>query len=172
MKAFTVESGRVSTGIAVGAVTLKDVGADVPGLVVGRRGRGNRLVSLPFQLSLEQLAVWRKKGEVLVYYVSPGENEDGKINLLSREGDNSSEKAICFFRGARDYSGGRSMSGYEKFPGDLITKGYVSQAEGSYCQIVAVMPKEVVFRTAYRNELSGVVSEYFYVYDGENILVL
>lgn len=61
------------------------------------------------------------------------------------------------------------------FPGQIITEGVIAQGDagamGSGQQLVAVMPKGIVFRTGYSGRLYGGPSAHYYMFDGEKILV-
>lgn len=60
------------------------------------------------------------------------------------------------------------------FPGEIITEGRIAQGDaggmGSGQQLVAMMPKGVVFRTSYSGRLYGAPSAHYYVFNGEKIL--
>lgn len=60
------------------------------------------------------------------------------------------------------------------FPGEIITRGVIAQGTagrmGSGEQLVAVMPRGVVFRTGYSGRLYGAPTAHYYIWDGENLL--
>lgn len=63
---------------------------------------------------------------------------------------------------------------FKPFPGEILVKGVIAQGlagrMGSGEQLVAVMPKGVVFRTGYSGRLYGAPAAHYYVFDGEKIL--
>lgn len=63
---------------------------------------------------------------------------------------------------------------FAAFPGEIITTGHIAQGDagrmGSGEQLVAVMPKGVVFRTAYSGRLYGAPAAHYYKWDGERLL--
>lgn len=63
---------------------------------------------------------------------------------------------------------------YASFPGEIIVEGTIAQGTagrmGSGKQLVAVMPKGVVFRTGYGGRLYGRPSEHFFLWTGELFL--
>ena len=63
---------------------------------------------------------------------------------------------------------------YNPFPGTVIVKGIIAQGVagrmGSGEQLVALMPKGVVFCTRYYGRLYGNPSAHYYLWDGEQLL--
>jgi hypothetical protein len=63
---------------------------------------------------------------------------------------------------------------FASFPGQILAKGYIAQGAagrmGSGEQIVALIPKDVVFRTSYSGRLYGAPGAHYYKWDGENLL--
>ena len=60
-----------------------------------------------------------------------------------------------------------------KFPGEILCAGTIAEGDagrmGSGDQLIAVVPKEEVFRTAYHGRLYGAPSSHYYKYDGQSI---
>ncbi len=65
---------------------------------------------------------------------------------------------------------------YQPFPGEVLVEGVIAQGAagrmGSGKQLVAVMPKDVVFRTGYSGRLYGAPREHFYRWDGQRLISL
>lgn len=63
---------------------------------------------------------------------------------------------------------------FESFPGEIIAKGRIAQGAagrmGGGDQMIAIMPKGVVFRTGYSGRLYGAPSAHYYVWNGEKLL--
>ena len=63
---------------------------------------------------------------------------------------------------------------FHPFPGEILCKGIIAQGQagrmGSGEQLVAVMPRGVVFRTGYSGRLYGAPTAHYYIWDGENLL--
>lgn len=63
---------------------------------------------------------------------------------------------------------------YAPFPGDVLVSGVIAQGAagrmGSGEQLVAVIPKGVVFRTGYSGRRYGRPYAHYYVYDGQRII--
>ena len=63
---------------------------------------------------------------------------------------------------------------FHPFPGEILCKGIIAQGQagrmGSGEQLVAVMPRGVVFRTGYSGRLYGAPPAHYYIWDGENLL--
>ncbi|RME76065.1 MAG: hypothetical protein D6785_14175 [Planctomycetota bacterium] len=60
------------------------------------------------------------------------------------------------------------------FPGEILVKGKIAQGDagrmGSGQQIVALVPKDVVFRTNLSGRLYGKPSAFYYIFNGQKIL--
>ena len=60
------------------------------------------------------------------------------------------------------------------FPGKIIASGHVAQGAagraGGGEQLIAVMPKDIVFRTGYSGRLYGGPAAHYYKWDGERLL--
>ena len=71
------------------------------------------------------------------------------------------------------YDGGPVIN-FAEFPGEVIAKGSIAQGDagraGSGTQLIAVMPKDVVFRTSYSGRLYGAPSSHYYKWDGVKLL--
>ena len=63
---------------------------------------------------------------------------------------------------------------YLPFPGERIVQGVIAQGAagrmGSGTQMVAIIPKGVVFRTGYSGRLYGGPTAHYYLFDGSRIL--
>ncbi|MDP2926628.1 MAG: hypothetical protein Q8N65_00585 [bacterium] len=63
---------------------------------------------------------------------------------------------------------------FDEFPGEVICRGVIAQGDagrmGAGDQLVAVMPKGVVFRTSYSGRLYGAPSSHYYKWDGEKLI--
>lgn len=62
------------------------------------------------------------------------------------------------------------------FPGEVICRGTIAQGDagrmGGNEQLIAVMPRDVWFRTAYTGRLYGAPAEHYYRFDGERIIAV
>lgn len=69
-----------------------------------------------------------------------------------------------------------SVRRFDAFPGEIICRGSIAQGDagrmGGNEQIVAVMPRDVWFRTAYTGRLYGAPSAHYYRFDGERIIAV
>ncbi len=63
---------------------------------------------------------------------------------------------------------------FNPFPGEILCEGIIAQGQagrmGSGEQLVAVMPRGVVFRTGYSGRLYGAPPAHYYIWDGGNLL--
>ncbi len=68
---------------------------------------------------------------------------------------------------------GPSLS-FAKFPGEIIATGYIAQGEAGRAgwgeQIIALVPRGAVFRTAYTGRLYGAPGSHYYMWDGSKLL--
>ncbi len=135
-----------------------------------------------------------EKGLVVekLLFAEVGETKAGKPKLFAKSVAESDEKAIVVFRTQIGFRGGNSHTGdrngkeeyeewgekktriiYAEFPGEIIVKGYIAEGiagrMGGGAQLVALMPKDVIFRTGYSGRLYGEPAAHYYVYNGEKI---
>lgn len=176
-KVFTVESGQVESGAKVESFAFRNGEIVIPAIVVGEEGRGRKLGVLP---------VAGAKAGAVAMAAAVGETRSGKPKLIATGPvARSDEKAIVVFRtmigyrGDNAHTGDYSGDGYDSFldfPGEILSEGVIAQGGAGYAgsgqQLVAVVPKGVVFRTAYGGRLYGSPDEHFYQFDGESIVAL
>lgn len=192
MKIFTIKSGVVQIGAEVTSYKIGNSDIALPAIFVGEPGVGRELGVLPVQLIAEQRAQWEANGKTIIYHADLGRTKAGATKLISTDGSEDSDKAICVFltkigfRGGNKHAGdridgetetdllGKVRQKFRPFPGEVICKGIIAQGMagrmGSGEQLIAVMPKGVVFSTSYRGRLYGEPPEHYYLFDGENIL--
>ena len=176
MKVFTIESGKVIEGAEVVTFALKNADVSIPAIIVGEEGRGRQLGVLPVQLTEENFNKWKKAETVIVHNAQISETKSGKPKLIETSEDNDNDKAIAVFRtrigfrGSNDHTG----DGDEPFPGEILVSGVIAQGDagrmGSGDQLIAVIPKNVVFSTKYFGRLYGEPSAHYYLFDGEKII--
>ncbi len=182
MKMFTISSGRVSHGVKVKTLRLAGSDIEIPAIIVGEEGRGRQSGVLPISLPSALHGQWKKGEEVKIFTASVGTTKAGKPKLFaSTETTSSDEEAILVFETKIGFRGGNCHSGdstgedaYLPFPGKILATGMIAQGDagrmGSGEQIVAVMPKESIFRTGYSGRLYGCASSHFYKWDGSSLL--
>lgn len=176
MKIFTIESGKVYEGAEVVTFTLKGAGVSIPAIIVGEEGRGRQLGVLPAQLNEENYKKWKAGETVIVKNARISETKSGRPKLVETSVDDNNDKAIVVFRtkigfrGSNDHTG----DGDDPFPGEVLVEGVIAQGDagrmGSGDQLVALIPKNVVFSTKYYGRLYGAPSEHFYIFDGDKII--
>jgi hypothetical protein len=190
-KVYTVSSGSVREGAVVEKLTLKGAGVDIPAIIVGEEGRGRERGVLPVQLTNGQYKEWQEKGSVEIRAAEVGQTKAGKPKLFAKKNADTDEKIICVFltkigfRGSNSHTGDRTGETtkdswgdehpvFAQFPGEVLVKGVIAQGAagrmGSGEQLVAVMPKGIVFRTGYGGRLYGAPSAHYYIWDGEQLL--
>ena len=189
MKIYTVENGRISEGATVDTFKLSKAEISIPAILVGEEGRGRRLGVLPVQLLPEKYKEWQEGKDIMIYSAEVGETKAGKPKLIESSGIADTEKCICVFRtrigyrGANEHTGDRDGGTEEDFwgaehptflpfPGEVLCEGKIAQGDagrmGSGSQLVAVMPANIVFRTAYHGRLYGEPPEHYYLFrDGQ-----
>jgi hypothetical protein len=184
-RVYTIDSGEVKEGAKVEKLTLRGAGITIPAIKVGEEGRGRELGVLPVQLLPKQYAKWEQDGSVEIRAAEIGQTKRGSPKLLARENADSDEKVVCVFRtkigfrGSNDHSGDLTVKEGDKeqfapFPGEVLVKGEIAQGAagrmGAGEQLVAVMPRGVVFRTEYSGRLYGRPWEHYYLWDGSRLL--
>jgi len=191
MNIFTVENGMILRGATVSRFMFGKAGSEVsiPAILVGENGRGRSLGVLPVQLTRDQQQEWEAKGSVLVSFAKLGKTHSSRPKLISidimEEVLHDEERAVCVFRTHIGFRGGSDHTGdqigerngkptFVQFPGEVLVKGIIAQGDagrmGSGEQMVAIMPKGVVFRTAYSGRLYGEPSQHYYYWDGTKMV--
>lgn len=76
--------------------------------------------------------------------------------------------------GYRVDTGFQHKVAFHDFPGQILAEGQIAQGDagrmGSGRQLVALIPKGLVFRTAYSGRLYGKPSAHYYLWTGEKLL--
>lgn len=178
-RVFTIESGSVSEGSKVQDIILSG-GVKIQAITIGEEGRGSWKEIIPVQ------GLGEDKKEVL--FAEIGETRFGKKKLLARPNADTDEKIICVFltkigfRGSNNHTGDRipnwkeDKGDFYPFPGEQLTEkpGVISQGAagrmGSGQQIIALMPKDTVFRTCYGGRLYGAPGAHYYKWTGIELL--
>lgn len=191
-RAFTVSSGTVEEGARVDRLNLKGAGIEIPAILIGQSGRGRSLGVLPVRLTNNQHKGWQDEKGAEVFFAEVGQTKAGKPKLLSRTAADSEEKIIVIFRTKIGFRGSNSHTGdrtgetreeygeeypiFSEFPGEIIAEGVIAQGGagrmGSGHQLIAVMPKGIVFRTGYGGRLYGAPSAHYYKWDGKQLIAV
>lgn len=176
MKVFTIESGKVIEGAEVVTFALKNADVTIPAIIIGEKGRGRQLGVLPVKLTEENYNKWKAGETVTIHFAKISETKSGKPKLIEMESNNDNNEAVVVFRtkigfrGSNDHTG----DGDEPFPGKVLVEGVIAQGDagrmGSGDQLIAVIPKNVVFSTKYYGRLYGAPSEHYYIFDGDKII--
>lgn len=184
MKVFTVSNGTVELGARVEEVKIESAGFSFKAISVGERGRGRILATLP----VDEKALNSSKEVAKVFNADLGKTKSGKTKLFKESNSNNESCIVVFrtdigFRGGNNHTGDRTPETMEsddpkflEFPGEILLKGVIAQGDagrmGSGAQIIAIMPKGVVFRTSYYGRLYGAPSAHYYIFDGEKIIAV
>jgi hypothetical protein len=185
-RVFTISSGRVTDGAAVERLKLAGAGVEIDAVVVGEEGRGRARGVLPVQGAPTpgQPDEYGRHPERMIFAADLGETKAGKPKLVVAP-TTTSDSAIVVFRTPIGYRGSNAHTGdresreddnvrFLPFPGQILVEGRIAQGAaggmGSGSQGVAMVPKGVVFRTAYDGRLYGAPAAHYYFFDGEKIL--
>jgi hypothetical protein len=178
-KVFTIRKGIAKDGAIVKRFNPWG-GLDYPAILVGKTGRLCELGALPVVLLPEQLKEWRKKGSTKITAAKVTETRLGEKALVSAEQADSDEYAICVLlthigrKGGNTHTGGPKPYGEEflPFPGEVLARGRITQkgARMSGYQLIALIPKMVLFRTAYQGTVREVPGAHYYMFNGKSII--
>lgn len=188
MQVFTIDSGSISKGAKVHDVTIQSADITFQAISVGEMGRNRKLATLPVD---KRACVKKSEKEYELLTAEVGRTQSGKPKLFSEVKPDDS-KCIVVFRTKIGFRGGNSHTGdrkgvenegeynerrtFEEFPGEILASGSIAQGDagrmGSGEQLIAVMPKDVVFRTGYSGRLYGSPSAHYYKFDGEKIIAV
>lgn len=104
-----------------------------------------------------------------------GDRLEWKCSKCDASGDGATMPEACPKCGATGGWDGGPRIKFAPFPGEIIAKGRIAQGDagrmGDGEQIVALVPKGVVFRTAYSGRLYGAPSAHYYMWNGSELLV-
>lgn len=71
------------------------------------------------------------------------------------------------------WDGGPSIQ-FTEFPGEILVSGHIAQGDagrmGSGQQLVALIPRDIVFRTSYSGRRYGAPGSHYYVWNGEKLI--
>ena len=125
-----------------------------------------------------------------VQFAEVTQTRSGRPKLLSYSYESSmaTEKAIVVLRTPIGYRGGNQHCGdligrdeedrptFKDFPGEVLAEGIIAQGDagrmGDGEQLIAVMPRDVVFTARLFGRLYGNPSRYYYYFDGQKVLAL
>jgi len=206
MKIFTINSGAVENGAKVDKLVLSQPGVTIAAILVGEKGRGRDLGTLP---------VADVEPDDRIDACELSQTKSGKPKLIPHANEAESQTCLVVFktkigfRGGNSHTGDRNglhavrsllnpitdvsledaqhycqeheihpdnikPAGFLPFPGEIICRGSIAQGDagamGSGAQIIAVIPRNVVFRTGYSGRLYGAPSAHYYVFNGSKIL--
>jgi hypothetical protein len=191
MKIFTIESGKVTEGALVETFRLSTAEVEIPAILIGEEGRGRKLGVFPVQLLPSSYEKWKKGEDIVIFSAEVGETRAGKPKLVETSGIANASFCICIFRTMIGFRGGNSHTGdrdggmerdywgteqptFHPFPGEVLCEGEIAQGAagrmGYGDQIIAVMPENVVFRTAYHGRLYGAPGAHYYIFRDGQIL--
>lgn len=175
-KVFTVAAGEVTPGAQIQEFALKGADTKIPAILIGEEGRGRKLGVLP-------VSGVAPKETLLAAQI--GQTRAGNPKLIAVEKADDSAVIIVLrtpigFRGSNVHSGDRAPGwtedspSYLPFPGQILVQGRIAQGDagamGSGDQYIALIPKGVVFRTAYTGRLYGAPGHHYYMWDGQKLL--
>ena len=188
----TIDHGKTKEGARVERLQLKGAGIEIPVLAVGEEGRGRRRGIVSVQLDRDSWVRWEAKNEeVLLKAAHLGATKAGKIKFLERETPNNEDFLLTVFRTPLGFCGSNSHTGdrtgeyresswgeqtpvFHPFPGITLEHGVIAQGcagrAGSGEELIALMPREEVFRTGYSGRLYGGPSAHYYKFDGQRVL--
>ncbi|HRH32818.1 MAG TPA: hypothetical protein PK720_01555 [bacterium] len=188
MKIFTINSGSVSEGAVIEKLLLKGANLEIPAIIVGEEGRGRERGVLPVQLTNLQYPEWKMNCKININSATTSKTKSGKPKLVVSETENVNDNSMIGvfyteigFRGGNSHTGDRDSqplgNGDEikflPFPGEIICQGMIAQGDagrmGSGSQIIAVIPKNSIFRTGYSGRLYGSPRAHYYFWDGEKL---
>lgn len=186
MRIFTIDSA-VSEGAKVETLEINGANVSIPVIYVGESGRGSKLGSVPVHLLPAQHAAWQRGETVVIYNCTMGQTKSGRHKIIETPGssDNQAQCMVVFrtpigFRGSNSHTGGRAADYSEEnrsflpFPGNILASGVISQGAAgrmvSGDQYVAIMPKDIIFRTSIMGRLYGAEGVHYHVFNGETIL--
>jgi hypothetical protein len=185
VKTYTIQNGQAKDGILVQTRELSS-GIKIPVVQVGEEGRGRQLSFLPVELNASSRTTFFDEGQVRINHISLGKTQKGGHKLIEAANTLTNDKCLIVFRTHIGFRGGNSHTGdrvpdydpdnieFLPFPCDILAEGTIAQGDagraGSGRQLIAIAPKNIVFRTHYSGRLYGAPSSHYYLYTGSQIL--
>lgn len=186
MKVYTISSGDVATGARVARRALSS-GMEIPVIMVGEEGRGRKLDFVVVELLPENKKRFDAKEEVSIEFAVIGTTRNGGVKLIEkREGEADEFVAVFYtqmgYRGGNSHTGDRTPETFNSesniqflsFPGRELASGTIAEGQaggmGSGKQIIAVMPKGVVFRTGYSGRMYGRPTAHYYIHNESDLI--
>lgn len=185
MKTYTIENGKPTEGILIQTRELSS-GIKIPVVQVGEEGRGRQLSFLPVELNASSRTKFEAEGQVLINHISLGKTQKGGHKLIEAANTLTNDKCLIVFRTRIGFRGGNSHTGdrvpdydpdslqFLPFPCEILAEGRIAQGDagraGAGQQLIAIAPKNIVFRTRYSGRLYGAPSSHYYLYTGSQIL--
>lgn len=178
MKIFTIQNGKVTDGASVQTLDVT-AGLKIPAVIIGsNKEKCDKLGVLPVTLKHQEFAEWEKNGAVMIYNAALG---FAPIRLISSKNNNTLDQCIVVFRtqfgfrGRTEHTGDKKYhSGYFRLPGRPLVTGKITSGgfgrQGAGQQIIAQIPQNQVFRTAYTGLLFGEPNEHYYIYKEGKII--
>jgi hypothetical protein len=165
---FTLSAGQIEPGADVEIHRLKN-GDQIPAILVGMRGPRCVLGVVPV------------KGDLLragsrIYGAEIGKTYNGNPRLIEAPRHRDPNAAVVVLRTPLGLHGGNAHTGdripnsynYLGMPGEPLTRGVVADGKAWGEQWIYLVPRGVVFRTAYSGGYGGALSHY-YVFDGRDV---
>lgn len=173
MPVFTVNSGEVQAGADLTTQSIS--GGTIEVLQVGEPKTS--------ELDLQELAFLRVTGAKApkIFGAQLGkEKKNNKVKIYAKVSPGEADFALIIFPTKIGFGGSNDHTGdinperrFFPFPGEILAKGTIQGAGRSTgTQLIAVMPKNVVFRTHYSGRSRLVSGAYFYIFDGKQIVCL
>lgn len=185
MKTFTIEDGKPTEGVIIQNRELSS-GIKIPVVQIGEEGRGRQLSFLPVELNAFSRAKFDAEGQVRINHISLAKTQKGGHKLIEAANTLTNDKCLIVFRTHIGFRGGNSHTGdridgfdpdnieFLPFPCEILAEGRIAQGAagnmGSGQQLIAIVEKNIVFRTGYSGRLYGAPSSHYYLYTGSQIL--
>jgi hypothetical protein len=185
VKTYTIENGKATEGILVETRSLSS-GIKIPVVQIGEEGRGRQLSFLPVELNPTSRAKFDRDGQVNIIHVSLGKTKKGGHKLIEAANSLTNDKCLIVFRTQIGFRGGNGHTGdrvdgynpddieFSQFPCEIVAEGMIAQGAagnmGSGKQLIAIAPKDTVFRTKYSGRLYGAPRAHYYIFTGSQIL--
>lgn len=179
MKIFEIKDGEVRNYGSIEQYELKNSDVKIDCIRVGEEGRGRRTGIIPLKK-----ANGNETNKIENVIISS--TKSGKPKLEEVEEIENTDKCIIVFRTPIGFRGSNSHTGDRKgktqdehlqfypFPGEILVTGVIAQGQaggmGSGYQLIAIIPKNVVFRTGYSGRRYGRPTAHYYIFNGKEIL--
>jgi hypothetical protein len=176
---FTIENGVVTRGAVIEKLLLSDGKTYIPAILVGKKTKGSDCGAISAAIPPHEYQRYQNGEEVRVYAGNIGKNHLGNPKFFTKPKADDDEYVIVVIKttpplgGESKYAGTTHDDELGTFPGKVIVRGRISLGEqgelGTGTQCIALVKKDIRFRTSYTGVAETEPISHMYFWDGKRL---